>query len=126
MNSDTLARKIMRRRLERPIVDAERRLPSVAELRESEWCEEIDRLARNGMIMGAFRYGTISENSKSGKRHRNIESAIARLNEYLDGGNKEHLIDARNLLDIEFRRPGSHPNPHWSPIDDGVHKAVEL
>ena len=34
-------------------------------------------------------------------------------------------MDAANLCEIEFDRPGSHPNPHMTPIDDGDHVDVD-
>jgi hypothetical protein len=92
----------------------------------SERNAAFEALRTNRKVMGAFRYASFAEGRESGKRHRNIESAIERLRAYLRGGNKEHLLDVANLCEIEWDRPGSHPHPHFHAADDGPHKAIEL
>lgn len=125
MTPDAHARAVIRRRLEAPVVAASRRLPEVAELLCTERDPAFERARRVRKVVGAFRYGTFAEGHASGTRHRNVESAIDRLFAYLTDGNQEHLVDAANLCEIEWNRPGSHSRPHFTPSDDGPHKAVE-
>jgi hypothetical protein len=125
MTPDHLTRALIRRRLEQPILAATRRLPSPQALQRSEACPAFERLRCARKVLGAYRYGTLAENRASGHRHRNIESAIARLQRYLADGNQEHLIDAANLCELEYERPGSHPAPHLTPVDDGPHKTID-
>jgi len=115
-NPDGHARDLMRRRLLPP---APRRLPPVRDLRITERCEEFEDLRLNRKLFGAYRYGLLGDTHRP--RHRNIESAIRRLQRYLTDGNMEHLLDAANLCEVEWVRPGSHPNPSLRPLDDGEH-----
>lgn len=43
-----------------------------------------------------------------------------KLSDYKDTGNLECLVDAANLLMIEFAAP-THPHPHFTPLDDIGH-----
>lgn len=87
------------------------------------WSPHFIQLMKNRMLMGFFRYGSIR--SEDAKRYDNVGSAIKRLQKYMSDGNLEHLVDAANLCLCEFVKApwgrGSHPNPHWTPIDDGEH-----
>jgi hypothetical protein len=49
-----------------------------------------------------------------------IKSAIARLEEYTSTGNREHLVDACNLIEIEWLRP-SREGTYWEAQDCGGH-----
>jgi hypothetical protein len=118
--TDRMTRAVIRQRLERSV---HRSLLSVPDLAVSERSADFELLRMNRKIMGAFRYGSMQENRT--KRHRNVEAAIQRLSLYLRDGNQEHLLDAANLCEIEWVNPGSHRNPHFSPVDDGPHKVVE-
>lgn len=91
---------------------------NLGELRLSEWSPEFEKLMRNRMLMGAFRYGKLHE--PSNKTHKRIESAIRRLNKYLETGNDELLVDVANLCLCEFE-VGKHPKKHFKSIDDGDH-----
>jgi hypothetical protein len=92
-------------------------LPSVESLEKTEWCPEFERIMRNRMIMGAFRYGEIRSGAGDIRR---IYSAVKRLNMYLETGNKELLADVANLCMCEYMMPG-HPDSHFNSVDDGEH-----
>jgi len=87
-------------------------------LRRSEWSPTFERLMRNRLIMGAFRYGRLHEPHAP---HDNVHSAIARLRRYLKDGNQEHLVDAANLCLVEYVRGECHSHPTFQTVDDGQH-----
>ena len=118
--TDRMTRAAIRQRLERSVY---RRLPAVADLAVTERSADFQSMRMHRKIVGAYRYGSMKECRT--KRHRNVEAAIQRLSLYLRDGNQEHLLDAANLCEIEWVNPGSHRNPHFSPVDDGPHKVVE-
>ena len=94
-----------------------------SELLGSEWSPEFERLMRNRLVMGALRYGRIQDNR--GKKYLRVKDAIRRLNEYEEGGNLEHLVDAANLILLEFEC-GAHPKKHFNSVDDGQHCEVAV
>jgi len=85
----------------------------------SQGSEDFVRYMRNRMAMGGYRYGMLRD--KGQPPYNNIESLIHRARLYLETGNQEHLVDVANLALVEFVRGCCHPNPHWSPSDDGYH-----
>ena len=98
-----------------------KRLPPLEALADSEWCRTFERMMRNRLIMGAFRYGTFAQHKAAGRNgYDNVGSAIARLCQYQRTGNMEHLVDAANLCLKEWR-VGEHPQRHFRPTDDGIH-----
>jgi hypothetical protein len=88
------------------------------ELKQTQWCSRFEQLMRNRLIVGAFRYGGIRTPSKG---FDVIGSIVSRAGKYLKDGNQEHLVDIANLAMVEFVSPMCHPNPTWSPVDDGEH-----
>ncbi len=90
------------------------------ELYRTEWSSKFAALMQNRLVQGYFRYGPMDPKTKK-QRYDNIRSAQERLDLYRNTGNQEHLVDAANLCLLEYVVPGSHPNPHWSTTDDGVH-----
>ena len=93
-------------------------LPSLSELRKSEWSPKFETLMRNRLIMGAIRYGLLHDKEK--KRYDRIQSIQKRLDLYKVDGNLEHLVDSANLCLMEFEE-GNHPKKHFKAIDDGHH-----
>lgn len=87
-------------------------------LYQSEWSADFERLMRNRLVLGAYRYDKLVP----GKRGdiRRIYSAISRLNKYIETGNQEHLVDAANLCMCEFIEP-SFDKSKLEAIDDGEH-----
>jgi hypothetical protein len=70
-------------------------------LKKKQWSEEFERLMRNRLILGRFRYGEVSAS-----RYPSAKMAIRRLHLYLQTGNKEFLVDAANLALVEYVSPG--------------------
>lgn len=110
--------QIIRERLKVPLAEDKKSGFSLAQLADTQWSPEFESLMRNRLIMGALRYGTIGAQGKGA--YDFCGSAIHRIKEYQRTGNIEHLVDAANLMLKEFTN-GSHPNRHFSAVDDGEH-----
>jgi hypothetical protein len=99
-------------------------LPPPASIEYVHRCQsqivEFDRYRRNRLAGAFYRY---RHNLTGGTREPFdvVRDAIHRLREYLVDGNLEHLVDAANLCGLEFMDPKSHPAPHFSAQDDGIH-----
>ena len=93
--------------------------PPLDSLRNTEWIPEFEQYMRNRLIMGACRYETFEEKMKSNK-YDCLGYVRRKCKEYEVTGNLECLVDAANLLMIEFGAP-HHPNPHFTPGDDTSH-----
>ncbi len=104
----------IRRRLE-AVID---KRPTLAELRRTEWSRPFEKLMRNRLVMGAFRYGLLR--NKGGQGYDMLGSLQARLKQYKETGNLELLADVANLALLEFEYP-SHPDAHFAAQDDGEH-----
>ena len=97
------------------------RVPDYDILNQTQYPEEfkeIHKLAHNRMIMGAFRYGDI--NRQDLDNYDVASNIIIRAQRYIDDGNLEHLVDAYNMVRIEYmkaRRAGK----QLIAIDDGEH-----
>lgn len=89
------------------------------DLAKSEWSLDFERLMRNRLLMGAFRYGRLGQPGKP--VYRRVDDMIRRLEAYKIGMNQEHLVDVANLCLCEFVEGGG----HLSPIDDGQHTEHE-
>ena len=94
---------------------------SFDDLWESEWSPEFERLMRNRLVMGAFRYGLLNDPRKP--QFDRMNSLRKRVEGYEKTGNLEFLVDAANMLLLEFEE-GNHPNKHFSSIDDGEHTQI--
>lgn len=90
----------------------------LASLRLSEWSSEFERLMRNRLLMGRFRYGRMDRSDQ--RNYDRIGSAMKRLRLYQASGNLEYLVDVANLCLMEFEH-GSHPDKHFHAADDGEH-----
>ena len=60
-----------------------------------EWSDEFEKLMRNRLLMGAFRYGLLGKENRP--RYDRIGSIRKRIDAYEDDGNLEHLVDIANL-----------------------------
>ena len=130
-------------------------VPTYEELFESEWdegfyllvlgkyesyiFEEFKALARNRMVMGAMRYGTLA--SENYKDYDHVSNYRGRLKLAFKTRNLEGLIDAYNIAYLHYRSTGDkvtakimasqamddwfwyHTNKEWSMIasDDQEH-----
>lgn len=94
-----------------PVNDSEFEL-----MKATEWSPRFEQLMRNRLLMGSLRYQTFAEKRKKFNYDCAAE-AIKRVEKYQKDGNKEHLVDASNMLLLQFEfGPG-----HWKPQDDGEH-----
>jgi len=94
------------------------RLPSLDELKHTEWSPKFEELMRNRLIMGAIRYGRL--NAKGKPQYDRIASIFRRLSLYQETGNKEILVDIANICLCEFEEC-DHPNQHFYSGDSEEH-----
>lgn len=92
--------------------------PTISEIYATQWSPEFERLMRNRLAMGFFRYGPLPSQKKG--LYNNIGSIRKRLDLYEATGNDELLVDIANIAMVEFLN-GGHPNKHFTAVDDGVH-----
>jgi hypothetical protein len=92
--------------------------PPHDELLRTQWCGEFERLMRNRLVMGFFRYGDIRKNNTT--TDAKIASMKKRLTLYEGNGNLEHLVDIANIALVEFMH-STHPKKHFGSVDDGTH-----
>jgi hypothetical protein len=85
---------------------------------DAQWSPEFERLMRNRLIVGAYRYGSLSATCKPS--YDRVESCLKRLAQYRETGNLELLVDVANLCLLEFVE-SKHPNRHFHSVDDGEH-----
>ena len=104
----------IRQRLEKVFTER----PTLAELRKTEWSSTFERLMRNRLLMGAFRYGLKKDKLDQG--YDMVGSLERRIEMYRETGNVEYLADCANLALLEFEHP-SHPKAHFGAVDDGEH-----
>jgi len=70
------------------------------ELKKTQWSEKFEKLMKNRMIVGGYRYGP--ENKKQFNINY-IKHAISLLNSYLKReADLEYLVDAANMCLLEF------------------------
>ena len=62
-----------------PELDSSQKIPTLDELKKSEWSEEFETYMRNRLIMGAIRYGRIGDKNKP--QYDRVKSMIKRLNQ---------------------------------------------
>lgn len=93
---------------------------TLADRCETEWSPRFERLMRNRLVMGSFRYQSFAEKRKMKWNYDTAEEAIKRIRKYQEDGNTEHLVDGANMCLLEFEF-GEHPNKHFESIDDGEH-----
>lgn len=91
----------------------------LAKLEQTEWSPLFERLMRNRLLMGAFRYGTMEEKRANATKNRwDLLGAVKlKIEMYEKTGNTEYLVDGANyfLLAFEF---DPHPNKHFHALDD--------
>lgn len=92
------------------------KIPSLEELKQTEWSELFERYMRNRLIMGSIRYGRMAEPTS----YNHMDSVAQRLTLYTETGNGEHLVDIANLCMVEFVQQ-NHKNFHFKSGDDGYH-----
>lgn len=93
-------------------------MPTLKQLRDSEWCPEFEKLQRNRLIFGYYRYGPFGIQNKSTEQV--VGAIIKRAKEYLLTGNDELMVDVGAFAMKEFA-VGTHPLKHFESVDDGEH-----
>jgi hypothetical protein len=109
---------ILRKRLEENLSSTHHATEPLDQLKQTEWSPEFERLMRNRLLMGRFRYGAMNNPAKGD--YNCMASAVRRITNYIKTGNLENLIDVANLMLVEFVRP-KHPDAHFAATDDGEH-----
>lgn len=112
--------EMLRNRLMASVIDAavgDKREPKES-LRRSEWSPTFERLMRNRLLVGRYRYGRMDRDHDTD--YDRVASILRRLEEYQEHGNLEHLVDAANLCMMEFEH-NQHPTGHFHATDDGAH-----
>ena len=99
-----------------------RKMPDLDELKKTQWSPLFEKLMRNRLIMGSFRYGFIKDPNKP--KFNRIGSIEKRIKLYKQTGNAEHLVDVSNIAMMEFEEQ-NHPNFHWNALDDGTHDVIQ-
>ncbi len=89
------------------------------DLIKSEWNHEFEKLCRNRLIMGAFRYGELDRKHRGIKEYDYVESALDRLKLYKDSPNLEILVDVANFMLLEFTLCRN--TVPLISVDDGIH-----
>lgn len=109
----------IRKHLEKRIRPDPRDRPSLSELRSNQWSDEFEQYMRNRLIVGAIRYKTFDE-KRIDNKYNTLDYVVNKTIEYRITRNKECLVDAANLLMIEFECP-TIPNTHFTAEDDTSH-----
>jgi hypothetical protein len=81
------------------------------------------RLMDNRMIQGLFRYGRKQSQKGAYDYINGPGGVLARIRRYIDTHNLECLVDAGNLLRLEFDHPGD-PLAYFDAVDDGIHNEI--
>lgn len=87
-------------------------------LRRSEWSPTFERLMRNRLLVGRYRYGRMDRDHDTD--YDRVASILHRLTEYQQHGNLEHLVDIANLCMMEFEH-ATHDQAHFHASDDADH-----
>lgn len=80
----------------------------------SEFNESFVEGMRKRMATSYHKYGLMREAAEAGVQQ--LESALVRIQRYKDTGNTEWLMDAANMLMIEFTHP-LHAEAHFRATD---------
>jgi hypothetical protein len=118
MARDPFLQNLWRNSVGLPDLEPVPRIPSLEELRQSEWSPQFETLMRNRLIMGRFRYGALRDTQRP--QYNRLDSIEKRLNQYRATGNDELLVDIANLCLVEFEL-GDHPLKHFHSADDSEH-----
>jgi len=103
------------------VPEREQRTVPLEKMIQTQLSKEFERLMRNRLLVGGYRYGMFGEPGKP--MYDSVAAARKHLDEYIRTGNLEHLVDAANLCLVEFIE-GQHPLRHFEAIDDGQHTEI--
>ncbi len=94
------------------------RVKPYEEILKTEWNPLFEKLMRNRLVLGFFRYGEMHGTTKT--TDDRIKYLAYKVSLYKDTGNLEHLVDLANVAMVEFSQ-GTHPNKHFGAEDDRAH-----
>uniref|UniRef100_A0A6M3IDD0 Uncharacterized protein n=1 Tax=viral metagenome TaxID=1070528 RepID=A0A6M3IDD0_9ZZZZ len=95
-----------------------RKIPDLENLKKTEWSDEFERLMRNRLIMGRFRYGSIGLSNRPTKSI--IEDIKRRADLYIEDPNIEYMVDIANLA-MKIFVADPNPNKYFKSEDDKIH-----
>lgn len=90
-------------------------------MKVTEWSPRFEQLMRNRLLMGRLRYGPMAYKKANAHKYDCPEYAVKKIRDYQQTGNQEFLVDAANMLLLEFELGSG----VWKPIDDGEHQPVK-
>lgn len=94
------------------------KVPDLETLKMTEWSPEFEKLMRNRLIMGRFRYGPFL--NLNCPTHEMIKNAKEKLDKYLIERNTEYLVDVANIM-VKVFVTDDHPSKHFCSKDDKNH-----
>lgn len=97
------------------------KIPPPDEIRKTEWSPLFEKLMRNRLAMGIFRYGPIATQNLGS--YDMPAEAIKRIELFINTSNLEYLIDAANICMLAFIQ-GEQEGLSMKSIDDGCHNKV--
>jgi len=94
-------------------------------LKETEWSPKFEQMMRERLIQGAFRYGRLRDRRKP--QWDRIARVVAEMAAYKEDGNLERLVDAANMLLLEFEE-SNHPKRHLTirGVSNSLHTEQSL
>jgi len=96
-------------------------MPDIEELRKTEWSPVFEKLMRNRLLMGSFRYGCLHDVNKP--KYNRVQKIKDKIELYERTGNLECLVDIANISLMEFEE-GEHPLKHFMSTDDKDHSTI--
>lgn len=91
---------------------------TMQQIRDSFAAPDFHKSADDKFIIGAFRYGLITEQITNGKHYDHMGSILRRIEYYLETGDMDVLPDIANLAKAEWIVP-HHPRAHLGSVDHG-------
>lgn len=94
--------------------------PYLEELKETQWDDRFDQLARGKLLMGAFRYGKVTDNYA----YDFMQAMKNKIVRYEQTHNLELLVDIRNYAMLEFKHP-RYKDAYYENEDDTEHAPLK-
>lgn len=91
---------------------------TVEEIRKQECDKEFVEFMDNRMVMGYFRYGPVDKQGFD--KYDYCKEAIRRIKLYEQDRNREHLVDAGNIVRLAYVHARKRGDP-FNSVDDGAH-----
>lgn len=95
-------------------------LPTLEELKETEWNPRFDILAKGKMVQAAFRYGLLRNNN----HYDFLQAMKNKIALYEKTHNLELMVDVRNYAMLEFTKP-QFSDAYYENEDDTEHAPLK-